>query len=93
MNKKLNTLFFVLGATLLNIIIAVLSFAILFFLYIFLVLPHMSGIDTSWVFTLIFLSSIVISIFVYRIILKILLKKIDLEKYFDPVFVKKYKKK
>jgi len=89
MNKKLNTIFFILGATLFNVIIAVVSFFLLSLIYIkflYNLIPEQSG---SWVFALIFLVSIVISFIVYRYLLKYLLKKIDVDKYFDPLFVRR----
>jgi hypothetical protein len=54
------------------------------------ILPEGSG---SWGFTLIFLLSLAIAFMVYRWLLKYLLKKIDIEKYFDPIFANKYKKR
>jgi len=90
MNKKLNTLLFVLGATLFNVIVTAICFLIL--LIPFVIFPQLS-VHLSWAFTMIFLGAIVLSIIIYRIVLKILLKKIDLDKYFDPMFAKKYKKK
>ena len=94
MNKKLNTLLFVLGATLFNVIVTVLVLVILGLSFLSLIYyPFMPNTDPSWAFVLIFLTSIIISIVVYRIVLKVLLKKIDLDKYFDPMFAKKYKKK
>jgi hypothetical protein len=45
--------------------------------------------DRTWGFTFIFIVSMVISFVVYRLIFKYLLKKVDVEKYFDPLFVKK----
>jgi phosphoglycerol transferase MdoB-like AlkP superfamily enzyme len=89
MNKKLNTIFFILGATLLNVLVAIVSFILLSLIYIkfiFNLIPEQSG---SWVFALIFLISIVVSFIVYRYLLKYLLRKIDVEKYFDPLFVRR----
>jgi phosphoglycerol transferase MdoB-like AlkP superfamily enzyme len=89
MNKKLNTIFFILGATLLNVLVAIISFILLMLIYVkFLnnLIPEQSG---SWVFALIFLISIAVSFIVYRYLLKYLLRKIDVDKYFDPLFVRR----
>jgi peptidoglycan/LPS O-acetylase OafA/YrhL len=89
MNKKLNTVLFILAATLFNVLVAVISFFLLCFLYIkflFNLIPEQSG---SWAFALIFMAAIVISFFAYRYLLKYLLKKVDVERYFDPIFVRK----
>jgi len=89
MNKKLNTIFFILGATLLNVLVAIVSFILLSLIYvkfIYNLIPEQSG---SWVFALIFLISIVVSFIVYRNLLKYLLRKIDVDRYFDPLFVRR----
>ena len=81
-----------LGATLFNIIVAILSFFALLLLYGTYVIPRMSESSQQWGFSIIFLLSLGISFLVYRAVLKFLLTKIEFEKYFDPIFVRKYKK-
>ena len=89
MNKKLNTVFFILGATLFNIIIAIASFILLTILYVRFIMVIMPEQSHGWGFTFIFIASLVISFFVYRYVLKFMLKKIDVDKYFDPLFVRR----
>jgi len=89
MNKKVNTLLFILGATLFNILVAILSFAALVLLYVNFIMNLIPESNRSWAFSLIFLVSIAISFLVYRFVLKYLLTKIEIEKYFDPLFVRK----
>ena len=88
MNKKANTIFFILGATLFNIIVCIAGFFILFFLYARFFHPVLPEGAQSWSFIIIFVGAIVISILVYRVVLKALVKKVDVEKYFDPIFSK-----
>jgi hypothetical protein len=88
MNKKVNTILFILGATVFNVIVAVISFIILILLCGKFILPRMPESGYSWAVSLILLASIAISIFVYRAVLKFFLSKIDIEQYFDPLFVK-----
>jgi len=93
MNKKLNTVFFILGATLFNVLVAIISFfifALIYVKFVFNLLPEQS---ISWGFAIIFIASIVVSFFVYRFLLKFLLRKIDVDKYFDPLFIRKNIKK
>jgi len=92
MNKKVNTVLFILCATLFNILIALISFIVLTLLYIRFLMMQMPEASRSWAFTSIFLVSIGISFLVYRVILKHLINKIEIEKYFDPLFVSKHKK-
>ena len=89
MNKKINTVIFILAATLFNVVIAIVSFFLLSFIYIkfiYNLLPEQSG---SWVFAVIFLIAIAVSFIVYRFLLKYLLRKVDVDKYFDPLFVRR----
>jgi len=86
MSKKTNTLLFIIGGTVFNIIITVLCFILLLVLYGSLLLPHLPQSSSSWVIPVIFIGSIVISFLVYRLVIKIVMKKIDMEKYFDPIF-------
>ncbi|WP_461257110.1 leader peptide processing enzyme [Treponema sp. R80B11-R83G3] len=93
MNKKVNTILFILGATLFNTIVAVVSFIILFLLYAKFLIPVIPQSGYSWAFTLIFIAAIAISILVYRVVLKHFINKINVEQYFDPLFVKRNLKK
>jgi len=92
MNKKVNTLLFICCATLFNIIIALISFIVLTLLYIRFLMMQMPETSRSWAFTGIFLLSISVSFLVYRIVLKHLINRIEIEKYFDPLFVSKHRK-
>ena len=89
MNKKTNTLLFILGATLFNVIVAILCFVLFTVLFSIFIVPHVSESVHVWGLSLIFLAAIVTSFFIYRFALKFLMKKIDMEKYFDPIFGKK----
>ena len=94
MNKKANTLLFILGATLFNILVIIVSFLLLLFLYYNLVAPMLPPeSDQSFGLIFVFVGAIVISIVLYRFIMKKLIAKIDIEKYFDPIFAKKNLKK
>ena len=85
MNKKLNTLFFVLGATVFNILVTVVSFLLLSSVYVWLLVPRLSEEVAPMGFPVIFIMAIVASFVVYRVALNILLKKIKFEDYFDPI--------
>ena len=93
MNKKLNTVFFVLGATLFNVLVAIISFVLFTLVYVRFILNLIPEQGRSWGFTLIFLLSIAVSFLVYRYLLKYLLTKVNVEKYFDPIFIRRNIKK
>jgi hypothetical protein len=93
MNKKVNTLLFILGATVFNIVITVLSFFILLFIYAKLVMKLLPQEAQSWSFPLLFIAAIVISFFVYKLVLGFFIYKFNVEKYFDPILNARYKPK
>jgi len=93
MNKKLKTLLFVIGATIFNLLIASLCFISLFFLYARFLYPIIPEESQVMGFIFVFVSAIALSLFVYRFALKFLMKKIDFDKHFDPIFGKGNNKK
>jgi hypothetical protein len=86
MNKRTNTVLFLIGGTLFNIIITIL-FSILFLIFYRIVLyPVLPESTTVWIMPVIFILSLAASFLVYRLIVKILTKKFKVEKYLDPIF-------
>ena len=86
MSKKTNTLLFILGGTVFNILITVIFFILFLVIYVkffYSVLPESAA---AWVMPVIFVAAIVVSFVVYRLGIKIIMKKVDMEKYFDPIF-------
>jgi hypothetical protein len=93
MNRKTNTVLFIIGATIYNIIVFLAVFTVFFMLYIFVVAPYMLGDDglsgfITPVMLFIFALAIVISFLIYRVTIQFFFRKVDAEKYFDPVFAK-----
>jgi phosphoglycerol transferase MdoB-like AlkP superfamily enzyme len=86
MNKKTNTLLFVLGATVFNVLITFISLLVLLLVYFRLIAPKLPESAAAWGVPVIFVGSIALSFVVYRIVLKQILKRVDMEKYFDPIF-------
>ena len=86
MSKKTNTLLFILGGTVFNILITILSFVILLAIYGRFLYPSLPEDAASWVIPVIFILAIAISFVVYRLAIKMIMKKIDMEKSFDPIF-------
>lgn len=94
MSKKTNTLLFILGATAFNILTTIIAFILLFALYVNFIMPLLSGYGESaaaWGLPVIFILSIVLSFLLYRVVLKLIMKKYDLDKYFDPIFGRRRK--
>jgi len=86
MSKKTNTLLFVLGATVFNILATIIIFFGLFLIYARFFAHILPEETMTWGFTIIFVGSIVLTFLLYRLILKHLMKKIDFDKHFDPIF-------
>ena len=85
MNKKLNTVLFILGATVVNI----LTMLILIVAGIWLIgqLPVETQENIGQVlFILVFLIAIAGSFFTYNRLIKYISNKIDMDKYFHPIF-------
>jgi len=92
MNKKVNTILFILGATVFNVLITVLSFMLLLILYAKTLMRILPVEAQSWSFPFIFIAALAIAFLAYRYTLRFLLTKIEVEKYFDPIFISKHRK-
>jgi uncharacterized membrane protein (DUF485 family) len=86
MSKKTNTLWFILGATVFNILVTIVVFLVLMVLYARFLASRLGEDSAAWGLPVIFIAAIVLSFFVYRVILKQVMKKVDMEKHFDPIF-------
>jgi hypothetical protein len=94
MSKKSNTVIFLLAATVVNIIITVVIFLGLLVLYATVFANMLPKEAASWVLLLDFVISIVGSFFIYRLAVKLISKRWDFDKYFDPLFApKSFRKK
>ncbi len=86
MNKKTNSLLFVLIATVINIVITLLCLFLLLLLYGRAILPLLPPESAAWGVPLVIIAAIVISFLIYRAGIKLFSKKVDMEKTFDPLF-------
>jgi hypothetical protein len=87
MNKKLNTVLFIIGGTVFNVLITIISFLVFLLIYTNFLYGRISENAVSWLLPVFFAASIAASFLIYRLVIKILIKKIDVEKYFNPLFV------
>jgi predicted membrane protein len=93
MSKKTNTLLFILGGTIFNVLVTMICFLLFLVIYSRVFYGHVSENVAAWLLPVFFAGAIAASFFVYRLAIKILMKKIDMEKYFDPIFVRRQKGK
>ncbi len=87
MNKRVNTVLFLVGAVLFILVLMVFYF--LAFLGIgSLLLPDQTGFLAQATWVVFFLSALAASWFTYRWLFRILRERIRLERYFDPFLFK-----
>ncbi|HUX51601.1 MAG TPA: hypothetical protein VMW73_12450 [Spirochaetia bacterium] len=86
MNKKANTILFVLGATVINVLIMMIIFVVLFVLFGRFVAAHLSPQADQIIMLVLFIGAIVLTYFIYHKLINLVTRKIDMEKYFDPIF-------
>jgi hypothetical protein len=86
-SKKTNTVLFLIGATIFNIVITIVSFLVLLVFYGRVLVPLLPKEIAAWGMPIIFVGAIVLAFVVYRFAVNTLMKKIDVEKYFDPLFM------
>jgi fumarate reductase subunit D len=82
MNKKVNTLLFVLGATVFNILVTVLVFVAL----LLAALKLLPGSASAGTIPFVFIASLAASFFIYNKVVKIIMNKVDMDKHFAPIF-------
>ena len=88
MNKKLNTFFFILGATAANLLIMIALFLLSLTLMLNFADPE-SPLVPLYI-GLIFIVSIGGSFLIYTLVMKKIMAKFNLEQYLSPLFGKKY---
>lgn len=89
MNKKLNTLFFIIGATVLNLLIMLFLMLISLTLVGVIFKGNLNPNILSVLMMVIFLGSIIGAFIIYSWLVKKIAKKIDMDKYFLPLFKKR----
>lgn len=89
MNKRLNTVLFILGATVANLIImAILAIAGFLLLSVLPIGGSSPGIK-NLLLIVVFFGAIIGSFFSYHAIVKAISKRVDMDKYFHPIFKRK----
>ncbi len=86
MNKRVNTVLFMLGATVVNVLLMFLIFLVFFVLYGRFLAPHLADGLNRIALLVLFVASMVITYIIYHRAVRALAGKYDLEKYFDPIF-------
>ena len=77
-----------IGGTVFNIIITVLCFFFFLFIYGRFLFPILPEGSLDWFLPANFVASIAASFLIYRQVMKVLMKKVDMDKYFEPMFTR-----
>lgn len=85
-NKKLNSVLFILAATLGNIVVMSASFFLLLILFARFAAPALPPWANQVGLLLIFVGAVVGTYFLYHAFMKYLAKRVKLEEHFGPIF-------
>ncbi|MDR3247520.1 MAG: leader peptide processing enzyme [Treponema sp.] len=86
MSKKTNTLWFILAATVFNVLTTVVIMVVLLVIFVRVLAPVLPDSAVGWGLPVLFLVAIGLAFLAYQQIIKRVLKRIDVDKYFDPIF-------
>ncbi len=89
MNKKVNTLLFILGATVLNIVVMTVLFFIFLVLFARFVAPALPPGANQIILLVLFIAAVVVTYFLYHRFMRFLTTKYPLDEYMSPLFGKK----
>ncbi len=89
MNKKVNTILFMLGATVVNVLMMIVIFLALMLLYAWLVPGGFATQLGQVIGIVLFLAAIGLTYFLYHRMIKFISTKWNLDEYFDPIFGKR----
>lgn len=85
MNKKLNTALFFVVASLVHLVLVSVIAAVLIFAWVLLVARWVPGPTTLLALVISVMAALAVSFPIYRRLVTWYQKKVDLEKYFDPI--------
>ena len=86
MNRRLNTILFVLAATVGNILLMSILFILLLLVFARFIAPALPAQVNQIMLMVVFLVSVIGTYVFYHRFMKYLGKKYDLQKYFGPIF-------
>jgi hypothetical protein len=89
MNKKVNTVLFLLGATVFNLLVMFILIVLFLVLISVVFRGSLNPTVISILMILVFIGSIAASFFIYGRLVRWLSRKIDMDKYFMPLFRRK----
>lgn len=91
MNKKTNTVLFMFGATVFNVVAMIVIFVVLFLLYGRFLASVISPEVGQVIIIVLFIGSIALTYFIYHRLIRWISSKWNLDDYFDPIFSRRKK--
>lgn len=92
MNKKVNTVLFVLGASAFNVVMMLVIFILVLAVLQLFLTEETSPAAVQLFMLLSFVVSIVGTYGLYTLLIKYITRHVDMDKYFHPIFRRKHKK-
>jgi len=89
MNKRVNTVLFIIGATFFNIIAMVVIFFVLMVIFARFIAPSLPPGANQIILLVLFVASVATTYLIYHRLMRWLVVKYDLESYMSPLFGKK----
>ena len=89
MNKRFNTVLFVIGATIFNLFSMAVIFIALFMLYARFIGPALSPRMNQFLTLWLFFGSVALAYWVYSRLIRWAEQRIDFHKYLEPIFARK----
>ncbi|MFP4151506.1 MAG: hypothetical protein ACLFR8_03685 [Alkalispirochaeta sp.] len=89
MNKRINTVLFIIGATIFNIIAMVVIFFVLMVVFARFIAPSLPPGANQIILLVLFVASVAATYLIYHRLMRWLVVKYDLEAYMSPLFGKK----
>jgi len=93
MNKRLNTVLFFLGATVVNLALVAVLFLVLLIPWLLLVGPHLSNLARFVSVLVAFVAALVGSFPLYRALILAFQKRVDVDRFFEPIVGTSLKKR
>lgn len=86
MNRRLNSVLFIIAATVANVLMMIVIFGVLLVLFARFVAPMLSPGVNQILLLVLFVGSVVLTYVLYHRLMRWLSRRYDLEKYFGPLF-------
>lgn len=86
MNKRLNSILFIIAATIANIVVMMVLFLVLTLLYAQLLAPRLSPGTNQFVLLVLFVGSVIATYIIYHRVMKWASARYALEEHFVPLF-------